>query len=75
LITAVARTVEPRGGRPPVFSEPVRGELTVRNLAGRKLYALGRDGRKSEAGGDLDDGGTYRIALPAASGTHWFILE
>ena len=75
LITALARVVASPGGRMPLLSEPVRGELTIAARAGLKLVPLGGDGQRLEPVAAPYADGRYTVKLPAPRGTHWFLLE
>jgi hypothetical protein len=75
LITALARVVASPGGKMPMLSEPVRGQIDVAGPAGLKLTALAADGRPLETPAAAYANGRYRISLPAAGGTHWFMLS
>jgi hypothetical protein len=74
LITAVARVVASEGGKMPLLSEPVRGELLIRAPAGLRLVPLGGDGTQLEPVAMRSADGQYVIPLPASRGTHWFLL-
>jgi hypothetical protein len=86
LITAIARVVASPGGRMPLRSEPVEGEIAVRAAQGLKLIPLSGDGshlppaRSEGRGSRPSDGmgsytaGRYTVTLPAEHGTHWFLL-
>ena len=74
LITAIARVVASPGGKMPLKSEPVRGELAVRAPGGLKLIPLGGDGRHLEPVPAPYADGRYTVKLPTVRGTHWFLL-
>ncbi len=74
LITAIARVVASPGGRTPLLSEPVRGRLTIEAPEGLKLVPLAGDGTQLEPVAVDYRGGRYDVRLPAARGTHWFLL-
>ncbi|NQT12952.1 MAG: hypothetical protein HQ582_09390 [Planctomycetes bacterium] len=74
LITAIARVVASPGGKMPLQSEPVRGEITVRAPGGLKLIALAGDGSQLEPVVVPYADGRYTVTLPAERGTHWFLL-
>jgi hypothetical protein len=81
LITAVARVLKPK--RQPgaganqdfsVFSEPVRGELTVQAPAGLEVVALTSTGRGLLVPDVIYENGRYRIPL-AKRLSHWYLLR
>ncbi|MHC4403031.1 MAG: glycosyl hydrolase family 5 [Planctomycetota bacterium] len=74
LITAVARVVASEGGRMPLRSEPVRGEVTIRAPDGLRLIPLDGDGSRLEPVATAYADGRYAVALPAKRGTHWLLL-
>ncbi|HUT90051.1 MAG TPA: hypothetical protein VMY37_11170 [Thermoguttaceae bacterium] len=74
LITAIARVVASEGGKMPLLSEPVRGELAIRAPQGLRLIPLAGDGSHLEPIPIDYDGGSYCVTLPAERGTHWFLL-
>lgn len=74
LVTAIARVRPSAGGRMPMLSEPVKGTIRVRARAGLKVHALGGDGADLGLVEAPYDGGRYILRLPAARGTHWWML-
>ena len=72
---AMLDAIASSGGKMPLLSEPVRGELVVQGLPGLKLIPLGGDGKHLEAVPTEYRNGQYHIRLPADRGTHWFVLE
>jgi hypothetical protein len=74
LITAIARVVASPKGRMPLLSEPVTGRLTIRASEGLRLIPLDGDGSRLQPLPAPYAGGQYTITLPAARGTHWFLL-
>ena len=74
LITAVARVVPSPGGRMPLLSEPVRGQVRIAGPNGLKLVPLGGDGNELGAFTLSHVDGRYVVELPAEAGTHWFLL-
>ncbi len=75
LVTALARAIAGKGGRKPLMSEPVTGDIVIRAPAGLRLYALAADGtRGSPLPVDYREN-AYRLKLPVPGGTHWFMLE
>ena len=75
LITAIARVVASDGGRMPLLSEPVQGEITIAARAGLRLVPLSGDGERLEPVAAPYADGRYTVKLPAPRGTHWFLLE
>lgn len=75
LITTVARALSDPEGRSPFLSEPTRGTITLKTEAPNlQLLALASDGRVVGRQGLKRDGETVTIQLPAARGTHWWVL-
>lgn len=84
LITAVARVVASEGGRMPLLSEPIRGDVRIRGPENLKLVALAADGSASGLIQPPYADGVYTISLPVVSPgeggteqvarTHWFLL-
>ncbi|MCR4413701.1 MAG: hypothetical protein NUV77_14875, partial [Thermoguttaceae bacterium] len=74
LLTAVARVVASPGGKMPMLSEPVEGEITIQAPKGLNLVPLAADGKPLGAVPAPYASGAYTIALPAPRGTHWFLL-
>ena len=81
LITTVARVQKPKRQPGPawdqdysVFSEPVRGELTVRAPAGLEAVALTSTGRTLSLPDVIYENGSYRIPL-AKRLSHWYLLR
>lgn len=74
LITAIARVVASPGGKMPLRSEPVRGEIAVRAPEGLKLIPLAGDGSRLEPAVVPYADGRYTVTLPAERGTHWYLL-
>ncbi len=74
LLTAVARVVPSPGGKMPMLSEPVRGQLEIEGRPGLKLVPLAPDGKALPAVPVTYAKRRYVLALPAPRGTHWFLL-
>ncbi len=74
LLTAVARVVASPGGKMPMLSEPVEGEITIQAPKGLALVPLAADGKPLGAIPAPYASGKYTITLPAPRGTHWFLL-
>ncbi|NQU24070.1 MAG: cellulase family glycosylhydrolase [Candidatus Nealsonbacteria bacterium] len=74
LITAIARVVASPGGRMPLLSEPVEGELSIEAPPGMKLIPLDADGTQLDPLPAAYTAGRYSVGLPGAHGTHWFLL-
>ncbi|MBN2137173.1 MAG: hypothetical protein JW720_05155 [Sedimentisphaerales bacterium] len=74
LITAVARAAPSAGGRMPMLSEPVKGEIRIAGPRGLELVPLTGDGMEMEGIELQYTGGRYIVELPAERGTHWFLL-
>jgi hypothetical protein len=74
LISAVARAVPSEGGRMPMLSEPVEGQIHVAGPRGLKLIPLAGDGSRLRALKVKYADGMYAVELPSQSGTHWFML-
>ncbi len=74
LVSAVARAVPSPGGRMPMLSEPVKGQIRISGPTGLKLAPLAGDGSELPGIELKYAGGGYTVELPAASGTHWFLL-
>jgi hypothetical protein len=74
LLTAVARVVASPGGKMPMLSEPVEGEIAIQAPKGLELVPLASDGKPLAAVPTPYAGGAYTITLPAPRGTHWFVL-
>jgi hypothetical protein len=76
LVTAVARAVPSPGNRPPYLSEPVYARVTLRtNTGDLELLSLGRDGRVPARQQLERRSGALTFELPAAGGTHWYVLK
>ena len=75
LITIIAQVAASDGGRVPFWSEPVSGTISIRAKPGKKLYALGPDGKKSGALKTSYSDGRYTIIIPDGMPSHWLILE
>jgi hypothetical protein len=76
LVTAVARAITSPGDRPPFLSEPVRCRITLRtSVANLELLALGRDGGVAGRPALERRGDSCTFDLPAAGGTHWYVLK
>lgn len=75
LISMVARVMASEGGKMPMLSEPVRGELTIRAPEKLRWIPLAGDGSRLEAVDAPYSTGQYTLRLPAPRGTHWFLLE
>jgi hypothetical protein len=71
LITAIARVQPSAGGRMPMLSEPVKGAIRIKAPVGLKVHALAPDGQVNAPYED----GRYTLVLPAAQGTHWWMLS
>lgn len=74
LVTAIARS-EVAEGRLPFLSEPIAGEITLHAVPGLAVRPIGADGAPLEALDAPYEEGAYRLRLPAARGTHWFLFE
>ena len=75
LLTVMARVVASPGNRMPYLSEPVSGTLAIRStVRGLRLVPLGPDGGELESVDLPLEGGAYQVVLPAARGTHWFLV-
>jgi hypothetical protein len=77
LITTLGRVVASPGGKTPLLSEPVTGEIKIRtSLDSLQLVSLGADGRENvEKRQPRRENGFLVIALPTQLGTHWFLLR
>jgi len=74
LITAVARATPSPGGKMPMLSEPVKGEIRIAGPRGLELVPLAGDGGELDAITLKYSNGAYIIELPTQRGTHWFLL-
>ncbi len=74
LITTIARAVSAGGNRMPLYSEPVRGTLSIRAPEGLRLVPLAGDGEHLAAVDAPYADGRYTVELPVDGGTHWFLL-
>lgn len=75
LVTAVARARAAPENRAPLLSEPTRGTITLKTeTPNLQLLALAADGRVAGRHDLKYDDGTITIQLPAAGGTHWWVL-
>jgi len=74
LITAVARATPSPGGKMPMLSEPVKGEIRIAGPRGLELVPLAGDGGELDAITLKYSNGAYIIELPTQGGTHWFLL-
>ncbi len=82
LITTVARVVKPKRlqGRAAwnqdfsIFSEPVRGEVTIQAPAGLAAFHLLTDGRTIPIADALYQDGRYRIPMQEKLGP-WYLLQ
>jgi Cellulase (glycosyl hydrolase family 5) len=76
LVTAVARAEPSAGGRPPFLSEPVHCRISLRTrTTDLELLALARDGRVAGRPRFEHRGDELTFELPAARGTHWYLLK
>lgn len=75
LLTAVGRAQAGGDGRMPMNSEPIAGELRVRAASGLRLRAIGGSGADLGVVDAPYEGDAYRITLPPAKGTHWWVLR
>ncbi len=78
LITTVARALKPKRGAwkadRTVYSEPVRGEITVRAPAGLEAVRLSPTGGTLALSGIIYENGEYRIPL-RNNLSHWYLLR
>jgi len=75
LVTAIGRVVASADGAMPMLSEPVKARIEIAGPEGLRFFALGGDGAKL---GEIQleyTSGRYVVVLPAARGTHWFVLS
>jgi hypothetical protein len=75
LVTALARAVASPGGKLPFLSEPVNATISIQSSAGSlTLLPLGARATGQRKFSLKSDRGTFRLTLPGAYGTHWFLL-
>jgi hypothetical protein len=76
LVTAVARTVGSPGGKAPYLSEPVYARIALRTKASDlELLSMTGDGRVAAKPNFERRDGTLTFEIPAAGGTHWYVLK
>ncbi|WP_165070101.1 glycosyl hydrolase family 5 [Paludisphaera rhizosphaerae] len=76
LITTVARAVADPEKRSAYISEPVVATITLKTAAtDLELLALASDGRIAGRLQPKHADGAVRIELPAARGSHWYVLR
>ena len=76
LVSAIARTVSSPGNKPPYLSEPVYARITLRTRASvhLELLSMTADGRVAARPQVEHRPGTVTFEIPAAGGTHWYVL-
>ncbi|WP_165251491.1 glycosyl hydrolase family 5 [Paludisphaera soli] len=76
LITAVARAMADPNKKVAYLSEPVVGTIELKtDVPDLELLALAADGRVAARSRPEPVDGRVRIKLPAAGGTHWYVLK
>jgi hypothetical protein len=76
LITAMARAVATPDDQLPMLSEPVTGTISLKTAVdGLQVLALGADGRVAGRWTPTRSEGALSVSIPAAHGTHWFVLR
>lgn len=78
LLTAIGRALPAAEDREPFSSEPIKGVVTIRSDAeSLRLIPVNGAGEALEPLPVAKGGGGkgYEISLPAASGSHWFLLQ
>jgi len=76
LITAVARAAADPSKKAAFVTEPVVGTIELRTeVPDLELLALAADGRVAARSKPRSAGGRLTIDLPAAGGTHWYVLK
>jgi len=75
LITLIARATPLSGRKLPFLSEPIKGQIRIKNIAsGLKLVPLNAQGEKLEGITPKWINHQYYLDFPQVEGTHWFLL-
>jgi hypothetical protein len=76
MVSAVARAVASPGNKGPYLSEPVHARIVLRTkVDDLELLSMTADGRVASRPHVEYRDGTLTIEIPAAGGTHWYVLR